>query len=35
VLEDTDLGGLAVMVTDPDGQRLELLPRRQRSGEGS
>ena len=35
VLEDTDLGGLAVMVTDPDGQRLELLPRRQGSGEGS
>ncbi len=28
VLEDTDLGGLAVMVRDPDGQLLELLPRR-------
>jgi catechol 2,3-dioxygenase-like lactoylglutathione lyase family enzyme len=28
VLEDTDLGGIAVMVRDPDGQLLELLPRR-------
>jgi len=26
VLHDTDLGGLAVMVRDPDGQLLELLP---------
>jgi lactoylglutathione lyase len=28
VLEDTELGGLAVMVRDPDGQLLELLLRR-------
>ena len=35
VLEDTDLGGLAVMVRDPDGQRLELLPRRRGSGKES
>jgi lactoylglutathione lyase len=27
VLEDTDVGGLAVMVRDPDGQLVELLPR--------
>jgi lactoylglutathione lyase len=27
VLEDTDLGGLAILVKDPDGQLLELLPR--------
>lgn len=26
VLEDTDMGGRAVMVRDPDGQLLELLP---------
>ena len=26
VLEDTDVGGFAVMVRDPDGQVLELLP---------
>jgi lactoylglutathione lyase len=26
VLEDTDMGGRAIMVTDPDGQRIELLP---------
>ena len=26
VLTDTDLGGLAVMIRDPDGQLLELLP---------
>ena len=26
VLADTDLGGLAVMIRDPDGQILELLP---------
>lgn len=26
VLEDTDVGGFAVMVRDPDGQLLELLP---------
>ena len=25
VLEDTDVGGLAIMVRDPDGQLLELL----------
>jgi catechol 2,3-dioxygenase-like lactoylglutathione lyase family enzyme len=28
VLEDTELAGRAVMVRDPDGQLLELLPRR-------
>jgi lactoylglutathione lyase len=27
VLEDTDVGGMAIMVRDPDGQLLELLPR--------
>lgn len=26
VLEDTNLGGLAVMIRDPDGQLIELLP---------
>jgi catechol 2,3-dioxygenase-like lactoylglutathione lyase family enzyme len=26
VLDDTDVGGLAIMVRDPDGQLLELLP---------
>ncbi len=26
VLEDTDMGGFAVLVRDPDGQVLELLP---------
>jgi lactoylglutathione lyase len=26
VLADTDLGGLAVMIRDPDGQLIELLP---------
>ncbi len=26
VLTDTDLGGMAVMIRDPDGQVLELLP---------
>jgi lactoylglutathione lyase len=26
VLPETDLGGLAVMIRDPDGQLLELLP---------
>jgi catechol 2,3-dioxygenase-like lactoylglutathione lyase family enzyme len=26
VLTDTDLGGMAVMIRDPDGQLLELLP---------
>lgn len=31
VLADTDLGGLAVMVRDPDGQLLELLPMSYRS----
>jgi catechol 2,3-dioxygenase-like lactoylglutathione lyase family enzyme len=28
VLDDTDVGGRAVMVRDPDGQLLELLPDR-------
>ncbi|HET6950158.1 MAG TPA: VOC family protein [Acidimicrobiales bacterium] len=28
VLADTDMGGRAVMARDPDGQLLELLPRR-------
>jgi catechol 2,3-dioxygenase-like lactoylglutathione lyase family enzyme len=28
VLEDTDVGGRAIMVRDPDGQLLELLPPR-------
>ena len=27
VLEETDVGGMAIMVRDPDGQLLELLPR--------
>jgi lactoylglutathione lyase len=27
VLEDTDVHGLAIMVRDPDGQLLELLPK--------
>jgi hypothetical protein len=27
VLEDTEIRGMAVMVRDPDGQLLELLPR--------
>lgn len=26
VLNDTDMGGFAILVTDPDGQVLELLP---------
>ena len=26
VLADTDLGGLAIMIRDPDGQLIELLP---------
>jgi lactoylglutathione lyase len=26
VIEDTNLGGLAVMIRDPDGQLIELLP---------
>jgi hypothetical protein len=26
VLADTDLGGIAVMIRDPDGQLIELLP---------
>ncbi len=30
VLEDTDVGGLAIMVRDPDGQLVELLPARRR-----
>jgi lactoylglutathione lyase len=32
VLQDTDLGGLAINVRDPDGQILELLPMSYRSG---
>ena len=32
VLTDTDMGGLAIMVKDPDGQLLELLPMSYRSG---
>jgi catechol 2,3-dioxygenase-like lactoylglutathione lyase family enzyme len=32
VLVDTDLRGLAVMIRDPDGQLLELLPMSYRSG---
>jgi predicted enzyme related to lactoylglutathione lyase len=32
VLADTDVGGLAVMVRDPDGQLLELMPMRYRAG---
>ena len=28
VLTDTDVGGLAIMVRDPDGQLIELLPSR-------
>ena len=32
VLADTDLGGRAVMIRDPDGQLIELLPMSYRSG---
>jgi catechol 2,3-dioxygenase-like lactoylglutathione lyase family enzyme len=32
VVHDTDLGGLAINVRDPDGQILELLPMSYRSG---
>ncbi len=32
VLADTDLGGLAVMIRDPDGQLIELLPMSYRTG---
>lgn len=32
VLADTDLGGQAVMIRDPDGQVLELLPMSYRTG---
>ena len=32
VLADTDVGGMAVMIRDPDGQLLELLPMSYRSG---
>lgn len=32
VLTDTDLDGMAVMVKDPDGQLIELLPMAYRSG---
>jgi catechol 2,3-dioxygenase-like lactoylglutathione lyase family enzyme len=31
VLEDTDLGGMAIFVRDPDGQLIELLPMAYRS----
>jgi lactoylglutathione lyase len=32
VLADTEMGGRAVMIRDPDGQLLELLPMTYRSG---
>jgi predicted enzyme related to lactoylglutathione lyase len=32
VLHDTDIGGLAINVRDPDGQILELLPMSYRTG---
>jgi lactoylglutathione lyase len=32
VLRDTDMGGLAINVRDPDGQTLELLPMSYRDG---
>ena len=32
VLRDTDMGGRAVMVRDPDGQLIELLPMSYRTG---
>jgi lactoylglutathione lyase len=32
VLADTELGGMAIMVRDPDGQLLELLPMSYRTG---
>jgi catechol 2,3-dioxygenase-like lactoylglutathione lyase family enzyme len=32
VLTDTDLGGMAVMIRDPDGQLIELLPMSYRDG---
>lgn len=32
VLEDTDVGGMAVMIRDPDGQLIELLPMSYRTG---
>ena len=32
VLHDTDMGGRAVMVRDPDGQLIELLPMSYRTG---
>jgi len=35
VLRDTDVGGLAINVRDPDGQILELLPMSYREGLGS
>lgn len=31
VLEDTNVGGMAVMIRDPDGQLIELLPMSYRS----
>jgi lactoylglutathione lyase len=32
VLADTDLGGFAVMIRDPDGQLIEILPMSYRAG---
>jgi lactoylglutathione lyase len=32
VLADTELGGMAVMIRDPDGQLIELLPMSYRTG---
>jgi catechol 2,3-dioxygenase-like lactoylglutathione lyase family enzyme len=32
VLHDTDIGGRAIMLRDPDGQLIELLPMSYRSG---
>ncbi len=32
VLADTDMGGMAIMVRDPDGQLIELMPMSYRSG---
>jgi lactoylglutathione lyase len=32
VLQDTDMGGRAIMIKDPDGQLLELLPSTYRAG---
>lgn len=32
VLTDTDMGGRAIMIADPDGQLIELLPMSHRTG---